>query len=239
MWTIILRYQIQVSEGSSARIELINWVRSKIPEYNINNFGSDWASGKALCALTESVLPGQMDLPSEFTNDPVRDAQMGISRAKENMNIPPLIDAQDFVSTPDELSNMTYLCFFRDFLDLENRRREQQLFDNASPAKCIVYGPGVIAQGNSTGVPLQFTIEARNAADRRCTRGGEVFTVQVISPNENVGAQMTDNGDGTYLVVFEAPKHDAGDYTIEIKLNNHHLKDSPFLIRLTENIYFS
>lgn len=37
IWTIILRYQIQRGEddGGSARSELLKWVRSKIPEYDI------------------------------------------------------------------------------------------------------------------------------------------------------------------------------------------------------------
>lgn len=79
------------------------------PEYNINNFTNDWQSGKAICALAEAVLPGQMNLPRDFTNNPVNDAQMGVTKARENMNIPSIIDAEDMVNTPDELSNMTYV----------------------------------------------------------------------------------------------------------------------------------
>jgi hypothetical protein len=47
----------------SARSELLKWVRSKIPEYDIKNFANDWRSGKAICALAEAVEPGQMKLP--------------------------------------------------------------------------------------------------------------------------------------------------------------------------------
>lgn len=38
IWTIILRYQIQVEEGSSAKKELLEWVRSKmyVPDW------TDW-----------------------------------------------------------------------------------------------------------------------------------------------------------------------------------------------------
>jgi len=39
IWTLILRYQIQKgSKEGSAKNELLEWVRSKIPEYNIQNF---------------------------------------------------------------------------------------------------------------------------------------------------------------------------------------------------------
>lgn len=85
IWTIILRYQIQRGEddGNSARSELLKWVRSKIPEYDIKvlacvcqchlhshsrlqNFAQDWCSGKAICALAEACEPGQMKLPADF-----------------------------------------------------------------------------------------------------------------------------------------------------------------------------
>ncbi len=68
IWTIILRYQIQRGEddGGSARSELLKWVRSKIPEYDIKNFAGDWRSGKAICALAEACEPGQMKLPGDF-----------------------------------------------------------------------------------------------------------------------------------------------------------------------------
>lgn len=46
--SIILRYQINIAEGKSARSELLEWVRSKIPEYNIQNFAKDWNDGKAV-----------------------------------------------------------------------------------------------------------------------------------------------------------------------------------------------
>lgn len=42
VWTIILRYQIHIEEGKSAKNELLEWVRSKIPEYNINNFKDEY-----------------------------------------------------------------------------------------------------------------------------------------------------------------------------------------------------
>jgi hypothetical protein len=63
-----------------------------------------------------------MNLPRDFTNNPVNDAQMGVTKARENMNIPSIIDAEDMVQTPDELSNMTYvpflLCFLSDIIVL-------------------------------------------------------------------------------------------------------------------------
>jgi hypothetical protein len=39
IWTLILRYQIKTGGGDeSAKNELLKWVQSKIPEYNITGF---------------------------------------------------------------------------------------------------------------------------------------------------------------------------------------------------------
>jgi hypothetical protein len=78
IWIIILRFQIQVNEGNSARQELLDWVRSQIPEYNINNFGGDWQSGRAICSLAEVIHPGQMNLPGDWKNDAVYNCNLGI-----------------------------------------------------------------------------------------------------------------------------------------------------------------
>jgi hypothetical protein len=48
------------------------------------------------------VLPGQMNLPSDFSNNPVTNAQMGITKAEFNMLIPLIIEAEDMVNTPEE-----------------------------------------------------------------------------------------------------------------------------------------
>jgi filamin len=48
IWTIILRYQIHIEEGKSARSDLLKWVRQQIPEYDIQNFTKDWNDGRAM-----------------------------------------------------------------------------------------------------------------------------------------------------------------------------------------------
>jgi len=90
------------------------WVHTKIPDYNITNFSKAWTSGKAICALAESVLPGLMNLPQDFSNNPVQDAQMGMSKAKQNMMIPDILDPVDMVKFPNDLCLMIYIAYFHD-----------------------------------------------------------------------------------------------------------------------------
>eukprot|EP01128_Nolandella_sp_AFSM9_P002054 TRINITY_DN12448_c0_g1_i1.p1 TRINITY_DN12448_c0_g1~~TRINITY_DN12448_c0_g1_i1.p1 ORF type:complete len:752 (+),score=247.06 TRINITY_DN12448_c0_g1_i1:37-2256(+) len=227
IWTIILRYQIQVSEGNSAKQELLEWVRTKIPEYNINNFKGDWTSGKAICALAEAVLPGQMSLPNDFTNNPVADARMAMNKAEENMNIPQILDPEDMVQEPDELSNMTYISYFRDYLDMEQRRKDAELFERTPVAvQCIAYGPG-LEDGNEAGIETNFTIEARNGAGRKVPIGGHSFPVDIVAPDgSSVPSQTVDNGDGTYAVTYTASQ--PGKHNVGITFNGDHIGKSPY-----------
>jgi hypothetical protein len=60
-------------------------VRSQIPEYNINNFGADWSSGRAICSLAEVIQPGQMNLPGDWKNDAVYNCQLGMTSCMQGL----------------------------------------------------------------------------------------------------------------------------------------------------------
>jgi len=230
IWTIILRYQLQIEQSRSAKQDLLDWIRSKIPEYNINNFTRDWQSGKALCALAEAVLPGQMNLPADFTNNPLRDAQLGMFKAKENMNIPMILDPEDMVQNPEELSMMTYLSYFRDFLDEESRRRDQELLERTPyPPNCRAYGRG-LEPGNEAGNETDFTIEAINRFGRRCPTGGAPWEIGVNGPNSLVPHDVIDNGNGTYQVRY-TPRDD-GNHLINVGFQGQPIKGSPFNVNI-------
>lgn len=255
IWTIILRYQIQRGEddGGSARSELLKWVRSKIPEYDIKNFAKDWQSGKAICALAEAVEPGQMSLPRDFTNNPLQDATMGMSKAETNMGIPmvlypegallffsiwsfPLPDVfPDMVGDADELSNMTYISYFRDYEEKRgNRDLEDKIRRTPVAEQCRAYGPGL--EGGEALIPGDFIIEARNARGELIPMGGFPFSAQCTDPQgRNVPVDVKDNGDGTlsaqYLPQAEGP------HVVEVKLGDQHIggvgsAKSPFRVNI-------
>jgi len=206
IWIIILRFQIQVSEGNSARQELLDWVRSQIPSYNINNFGADWQSGRAICALGEAVQPGQMNLPHDFKPSAVQNCQMGLDKALQNMKIPQLVDAEDIANAPDELAMMTYISYYRDYWN--------SLMDKlAFPENCTF---------------LSFTchVQARKKNNTNKVDGGDAFQGEVQGPGGIVAAQTVDNNNGTYAISYHLPS--PGTYTVSVKLHNKNIKGSPF-----------
>ena len=126
IWTLILNYQITQNKPtigeaapefvdlSSPKNALLEWVRSKIPQHNIRNFTSDWTSGAALYDLVNAVEPGT--LPEKMSSpNPLVNCTRAMDAASSKMNIPQLLDPQDMVQLPDELSNMTYISYFRDY----------------------------------------------------------------------------------------------------------------------------
>jgi len=204
IWMIILRFQIQVNEGNSARQELLDWVRARIPEHNINGFASDWQSGRAIMALAEAVQPGQFTLPRDYTNDSIQNCNLAFNKANKNMRIPLILDAEDMANAPDELANMTYISYYRDYWN-------SQMEKLAWAPSCTV---------------LSFTahVQAAKKNGQPKREGGDAFQGSINGGA--VPAQVVDKGDGTYNVSYTLPG--PGSYSVAITLGGQNIKGSPF-----------
>ena len=227
IWTIILRYQINMGEGKGARSELLKWVRSKIPEYNIMNFSVDWNSGKALCGLGNALKPGTCpEHRSLDDNDALNNATKGLDNGLDNFDIPKILDAADLINPNiDELSVMTYISYYRDWeVNKQSEEARLKIERTPIPANCRAYGPGLEQGFQNT--PTEFTIEAINTHGRRCPCGGLEFDVAISGPTNSVPFKYTDNKDGTYKVEYE-PK-EIGNHVVVITLMDTPIKDSPF-----------
>jgi len=245
IWSLILRYKIQVKATpatgdtgkpteSSGNKELLEWVNSVIPQYHIKNFTSDWQNGQALCSLAEALLPGQMTLPQDFSGDPVKDARMGIDKAHSNMNIPVIVDPEDVAHDPDQLAMITYISYFREFAQTKviQKTTPPEQIETPVPDNCIVYGPGLETGPNDQGIETYFTIEIRNAENRRVPKGGHDVGVKITGPHSQYTFNAIDNKDGTYYVRY-TPQED-GNYVIEVTLNKKHISGSPYHVTINK-----
>eukprot|EP00062_Callorhinchus_milii_P024157 gi/632983767/ref/XP_007908811.1/ PREDICTED: filamin-C [Callorhinchus milii] len=89
-------------------------------------------------------------------------------------------------------------------------------------SKVRASGPGLNASGVSASLPLEFTIDARDA-------GEGLLTVQIIDPEgKPKKANIRDNGDGTYTVSYVPDM--TGRYTITIKYGGDEIPYSPYRI---------
>jgi len=240
IWQLILKYKFQGQNQTEEMKELLAWVNLIIPEYHIRNLTSDWQNGKALCALAEAVQPGQMKLPNDFKNNSLEDCRLGVESARVNMGIKPLIDVEDIVNYPDQNAMMIYISYFRDYaeslklqqkLNKKNDAEKEDLLLETTPdlSKCIVYGhalePGTI---NEAEQETYFTVEIRNAKDKKIVAPGYEISVKITGPRNRYKYKARDNGDGTHFVTF-TPEMD-GNHIIEVQLNNNPIGSSPFLI---------
>jgi len=256
MWTIILRYHINVIGKGSPKWELLQWVRQQIEPYNLTkkgdqlkNFTSDWQDGTVLFALADSLKPGVLT-PNDMSGlarKPQQDAQKAMDVSEKEYSIPQLLDAIDLVNNPDELSLMTYISYFRDYLGDEARRRREEAErrrKTADPNQCYAHGPGV-EHGGQTNQDAPFTIQSINFNGEKLPVGGCEFVVDIEGPAGNSQAKVTDNNDGTYSGVYRVAK--PGNYKVNIRLAGQkgisqlpqghpgfgqHIKNSPYSVQI-------
>ncbi|CAL8320227.1 unnamed protein product, partial [Gadus morhua 'NCC'] len=90
-------------------------------------------------------------------------------------------------------------------------------------SKVRASGPGLDTKGVSASIPVEFTIDAREA-------GEGLLTVQILDPEgKPKKASIQDNRDGTYTVSYVPDS--VGNYTITIKYGGDEIPYSPYRIK--------
>lgn len=208
--------------------ELIKWVNQQLEPYNqsIKNFKKDWKNPMILCALTDSLQPGLMDLEKVNSEGDdtcrTKDIQEAMSKAKTHFDIPEVMDASDMAVLPDELSIMTYVSYFRDKNnDLEKARK--------AGGQSFAEGPGLetgIADAKEERV---FTVHALNNEGHPMTLGDDDLEVRITDPQGNdvkiASEALPATHPGDHLVKYIADK--PGQYMISIKVKGAILKGFP------------
>ncbi|XP_043236847.1 spectrin beta chain, non-erythrocytic 2-like isoform X8 [Amphibalanus amphitrite] len=127
IWTIILRFQIEVidididetdesSEKKSAKDALLLWCQRKTAGYNgvrISDFSSSWRNGLGFNALIHAHRPDLIDYKSLQPANHVANLNNAFEVAQKDLGIHRLLDAEDIdVNKPDEKSVMTYVASY-------------------------------------------------------------------------------------------------------------------------------
>eukprot|EP00010_Vexillifera_abyssalis_P008583 CAMPEP_0201543964 /NCGR_PEP_ID=MMETSP0173_2-20130828/240_1 /ASSEMBLY_ACC=CAM_ASM_000268 /TAXON_ID=218659 /ORGANISM="Vexillifera sp., Strain DIVA3 564/2" /LENGTH=875 /DNA_ID=CAMNT_0047951895 /DNA_START=37 /DNA_END=2664 /DNA_ORIENTATION=- len=217
IWTLILRYQINkgITEGSPKWL-LLEWVKKQVKPYGVRepkDFKSSWIDGTVLSALCDSLEPGTF-AKDKWTGDAMEDVTNAMKTATDEYDINQLMDPEDMVEYPDELSIMTYVAQYRDYAE---KQAERLAYLRGIPNAEFTYIEGEGLESGKTDVPAEFKIFARNYQDDALTTGGHHFKVAVAGPNGEVDHNLTDNGDGTYDVSY-TPK-DAGAHEISVQIS--------------------
>lgn len=79
----------EVSQSEGPKQRLISWIKSKVPELQINNFTTDWNDGRAIGALVDGVASGLCpDWPNWNKADAIQNASEAMQLADDWLNIP-------------------------------------------------------------------------------------------------------------------------------------------------------
>lgn len=221
IWTLILHYQVAMGGADgSAKNDLLQWVRSKIPEYDIKGFTKDWNDGRALNGLVNALAPGTC-IGHRGLNpaNGAKNNQDGMDLANNNLGIPYVIAPEDLANPKvDEQSVMTYISYFR----------------NAQPIKrnyaneCEAYGPGLvegIAKESS-----EFSVIA--------PKGHGKIEVKVEGPKNNAKVEINKtvlpNGNTKYDVKYQPDI--PGVWKVHVTCDGQHIPGSIFTVTVLEAI---
>jgi len=228
IWTLILRYQVnRGGSDGSAKDELLRWVQSKIPEYNITNFKQNWNDGKALNALTNALAPGSA--PDHASLDPSRavdNCDKGMNAANNHLGIPRILNPEDLANPRvDEQSVMTYISYFRN-AELDGKGKQDEAARLA--AACRAYGPGLVE--GVAQEPAPFVVD--------CPNGTGQLEVRVEGPRSRAQVNITKttnpNGTASYNVVYTPTE--PGEYKVHVTFGGLHIPGSVFTVRVLEAV---
>uniref|UniRef100_A0A9J8BHJ1 Spectrin beta chain n=1 Tax=Cyprinus carpio carpio TaxID=630221 RepID=A0A9J8BHJ1_CYPCA len=155
IWTIILRFQIQVikietednRETRSAKDALLLWCQMKTagyPEVNIHNFTTCWRDGLAFNALIHRHRPDLIEFHKLTRSNATHNLQQAFNTAEQSLGLTKLLDPEDVnTENPDEKSIITYVVSYYHYFSkmkalIVEGKRIGKVLDNAIEAEKII-----------------------------------------------------------------------------------------------------
>jgi len=247
IWTLILRYQInkgkdEISaqgEDKSVKKQLLNWVNNQLAPYQLkaSNFTKDWKNPKILSALTDSLQPGliNMDNICKEGDDATRTKHVAdaMEKAERHFAIPQVMDAEDMAISPDDLSVMTYVSYYRE--KAEEIARKQ----NVAGGKSYAEGPGLETGIHNHVEPREFTIFALDPEGNPVPPDDVECTVNITDPDGNDVksdvVQLPDTLKGSHLAKYRPTL--PGKHLIDVQINGVSIKGTPKEVLIKNGAY--
>ena len=218
IWTLMENYQFG-KPYAEAKNDLLAWIQSKIPEYNITRFGQQWNDGKALCALVNAINPGLCpDHAGLDANTNLSNVNNGMEMALQNLKIPRIIDPEDMINPQvSEPLLVTYLSYFPNARPAAGGSMKAS---PSAPSRVRAFGAGL--QDGKAGKDSSFKVQGGSKTGK--------LEVRVEGPDPNCHAVITGQGTGDYDVKFN-PKL-PGDYLVHVSLDGQKVPGSAFKVQV-------
>jgi len=216
IWTLILRFEIKAGGNDDGANDLLRWIQSKIPEYNITGFTKDWNDGKAVCALTNAMKPGLIS-DHKSAGEPFDKAKKGIDTAYHQLGVDPLIHPEEMIHPKvDRMAMMCYLAQFRNIKPEDMKKASDASLSNA-------YGPGLI-EGIANQDAL-FTVVLPDGSNSK-------LDIKVEGPADAAKVNVKKNPNGTYSVSYLPTT--PGNYRVHVQVGGEHIPGSIFNVAVLE-----
>lgn len=225
IWTLILRFQINKAEfgddpNAGPKKALLEWCNRVLNPQGVyvKDFTGSWIDGAAFCGLVNVIEPGSVDL-SKLDKDSeggrINNCNTAFDMSESNFGIAHLLDAEDTVKSPDELSVMSYVSLFRAYLGSVTPAAEH----------CSAEGPG-LTEAICKEKAL-FKVITRNEEKELIKRGGANVQVYITGADgkKNRGT-VKDKLDGTYECHYIV--NTPGKYDLEVIVAQKPIGGSPW-----------
>ncbi|XP_043200193.1 filamin-A-like isoform X2 [Amphibalanus amphitrite] len=250
----------QLDQPGGDRHQLLEWVRTQLPDQPVHDFGAGWRDGVALRRLVDRLVTGHPSVtgrPEVTADRPVLNVNEAFRRARDVLHQPPTLTVTDVISGCDEDRLAAYVAALREAAERrgEPEHPPETPADMAEPPAAAA-GTGLTAA--HTGQPAQFAVRLPQAARldllvEMRSETGDYFSQRLTPrsparrsledeapapvsssgrPRSNipVGYQVTGR---TVNLWYQPPA--AGWLSLSIVSGGQHVEGSPFRVYVGEN----
>ena len=193
----------------NANEALLRWIQEKIPEQQVENFGTDWNNGIALSALVDAMNPGLLprykDLKATQALDNVKRA---MAIAEDRMGVDKTLEPSEITDPKvDQTALAAYLMQF------------QHATLKAAPGQCATDGGGL--QSAIVNQRAEFKLDASRAGEGRPQ-------ISVTGPKTSPGVEISQSKPHIYTVSY-TPK-EVGVHRVDVNFEGQPVPKSPFKV---------
>ena len=196
---------------SPAKEHLLKWVKQIIPEFDIQNFSTDWSDGIALATLMhrlfDQLCPNCADMKTE---NGLENLRVAIEEGEYRLGLKKLLTPTEMTNPKvDELSVITFLMQLKTATLLP------------LPGECTCSGSGL--EKAVVGVKSRFKVNASRAGNT------EQLLIQLKGPgSEDVPVDLSPLSPGVFTVSYCCQR--VGHHSLTVTLNGQGVPGSPFKV---------
>ncbi|KAJ8271834.1 hypothetical protein COCON_G00106930 [Conger conger] len=190
---------------------------------------------KVLQAQLDTLLNGQDSINSscDFTEQALShgtEAEVLLVRKQMSERLGELAN-QDYPLQPEENDQLDFL------IETEGLKKSIHNLGTIVTTNAIAYETVASGEGLRqcvVGLPTSVTITTKDKDGGLCKTGNACLTAEICTPDGSVAdGEILDNKNGTYEYLYTV--HKEGNFNLALRLYDHHIKGSPFKLKVCKS----